>query len=105
MKKLAAILLIALTLTSCSNALIADGDQYMSSIVKISQIDLDRLHQIKRSTTDTVVINYINSVKDTLKIEAYRTQGMITLKDDESFTSFVKTKEALRIYIDSLNQK
>jgi len=105
MTKIVTILAAVLVLTSCSNTSIVDADEYMSNVVELQSYQLIRLHHIERSTKDTNVLKYINLVKDTLKMQAYRTQGMLSLKNEGPYIEFKKTKEGLRIYIDSLNQK
>ena len=87
-------------LSSCSHP----NDKMVSLVIDASQTDLNRLNTIRRLSHDTIINNYIDSVKEKDLKSSYEVNGV--LKSEKNFFySFIESKEKLKTYIDSCEIK
>lgn len=99
MKKILVICLVVF-MCSCTNSV----DGVVTLVIKKSQSEIERLDHIERITNDTAVINYINSYKKEALKEAYKIEVLLESKTDY-FNPLTESKNSLKVYIDSLENK
>jgi hypothetical protein len=97
MKKVLTFLLLSLMFISCND--INNIDDKLSTVIKVEIEHLKRYNNIQKLSKDTVVINYIIKVKDSLKISAIKSQGLIEGKTGLIFGDLKKPQEELKKYI------
>ena len=96
-----AVVFVALFITSCSNGL-SNSDELITSVVKIEQKHLNNYNRIKRETSDTVVINTIDSLKHVFLINAHEIKGLLEGKRGIIYGDLELSLNEVNKYIDSL---
>lgn len=99
MKKLFIVLLSLFIFSSCTST-----DEILAVAIRLQQNKLNDLHKIKRMTSDTLVINFVNNFKKTELIKAYEMKGYIDAKGSV-IQPLTESKEMMKNYIDSLEVK
>lgn len=99
MKKIWYITLLSLPLiiTSCESK-----DDLISLIIKTEQENLNNYNNIKRMTTDTVVVNFIDSLKNHYVKDAYEVKGALKSNTGIINGGLEKSLILINTYIDSL---
>lgn len=100
MKKLKTILLLLLTIIiiiSCDG--VDSKDDIISEILKTEIRHIKRYNKLEKISKDTLTMNYIKKVKDTLKSEALMTKGLLTGNSGIMFGNLKDSKNLIEEYI------
>ncbi len=97
MKKLLLGAILLFSMLSCDG--IDSKDGIISAVLKVETNHLKEYNKIQKLTKDTIVINHISKLKDSLKLDAVKCEGLVEGRTGIMFGSMAKSKQMLKEYI------
>jgi len=102
------LILLSLTVISCDGGIsdlfsvTSNTDEIISSQMKTEQIHLNNYNKIKRMTTDTLVIKFIDSLKKDYVKTVHEVKGMVQSHVGFTHGNLKESLTNINTYIDSL---
>jgi hypothetical protein len=98
MKKLITILILLFTLVSCDG--LDSKDEIINEIINLEIKHVKQYNKIQKISKDTIVINYITKLKDSLKNDAIESKITIYSNSGMLFGSLTDSKIRINEYIE-----